>query len=147
MFPYSYYVVPFQDKPLAIIKKIDCALLPPSRRTLDKKLKRAHYVTILWSHANLSCPDQDLSPTDYGWSANGNLLQPVWFDGPALPDALFTDRENNNDDSNDAFSDSDETTFVSSTEYVDVDTDGCVSADPSDEDAWSEDSDMDSDVE
>lgn len=116
MFSYSCYAGPFQDKPLANIKKTDCALLPPSRQILDKKLQRAHYVTILWNHINFACPDQGLSPTDYGWSANGNLLQPVWFDGPALPDALFTD--NNKDDSNDACSDSDETTIVDSTEEV-----------------------------
>ncbi|KAK3883498.1 hypothetical protein Pcinc_012197 [Petrolisthes cinctipes] len=133
-----------QDKPLTNIKRIDCALLPPSRRALDKKLQRAQYVSILWNHANLACPDQGLSNTDYGWSANGNLLQPVWFDGPALPDALFTDRDNNKDDSNDACSDSDETTIVESTEDVDSDADDHIYHEPSDDEAWSEDSDTDS---
>ncbi|KAK4309969.1 hypothetical protein Pmani_018436 [Petrolisthes manimaculis] len=49
-----------QDKPLTNIKRIDCALLPPSRRALDKKLQRAQYVSILWNHANFACPDQGL---------------------------------------------------------------------------------------
>ncbi|KAK4301126.1 hypothetical protein Pmani_024341 [Petrolisthes manimaculis] len=84
--------------------------------------------------------DQGLSATDYGWSANGNLLQPVWFDAPALPDALFTDRDNNKNDSNDACSDSDETTIVESTE----DIDDHIYHESSNDEAWSEDSDMDS---
>ncbi|KAK4322833.1 hypothetical protein Pmani_006431 [Petrolisthes manimaculis] len=105
--------------------------------------KRAQYVSILWNHANFACPDQGLSPTDYGWSANGNLLQPVWFDGPSLPDALFTDRDNNKDDSNDTCSDSDETTIVKSTD-VDSDADDHIYHEPSDDEAWSEDSDTDS---
>lgn len=146
MFFYSCYAVSFQDKPLANIKRIDCTLLPPCRRTVDKKLQRAHYVTILWNHANLECPDQGLSPTDYGWAANGNLLQPVWFDEPAIPDVLFSDRCNSNDNSNDACIDSDETTILDSTD-VDVDADDYIHHDPSDDEAWSEDSDTDSDVE
>ncbi|KAK4318060.1 hypothetical protein Pmani_010907 [Petrolisthes manimaculis] len=132
-----------QDKPLTNIKRIDCALLPPSRRALDKKLQRAQYVSILWNHANFACPDQGLCPSDYGWSANGNLLQPVWFDGPSLPDTLFTDRDNNKDGSNDTCSDSDETTIVKSTD-VDSDADDHIYHEPSDDEAWSEDSDTDS---
>ena len=64
-------------------------MLSPSCRTLEKKLQRSHYVTVLWSHANTSSPDQDLCPTDYGWEVDGGLLQPAWFDGTAVPDALF----------------------------------------------------------
>ncbi|KAK4320394.1 hypothetical protein Pmani_008745 [Petrolisthes manimaculis] len=111
-----------------------------TRKLKLKKLKRAQYVWILWKHANLACPDQGLSATDYGWSANGNLLQPVWFDAPALPDALFIDRDNNKKDSNDACSDSDETTIVESTE----DIDDHIYQESSDDEAWSEDSDTDS---
>lgn len=35
------------------------------------------------------CPTLGLSPTDYGWTVQDNLLVPVWFEGPAIPDALF----------------------------------------------------------
>ncbi|KAK4302617.1 hypothetical protein Pmani_025307 [Petrolisthes manimaculis] len=81
-----------------------------------------------------------MSANDYGWSANGNLLQPVWFDAPALPDALFTDQDNNKNDSNDACSDSDETTIVESTE----DVDDHIYHEPSDDESWNENSDPDS---
>ncbi|XP_048869412.1 uncharacterized protein LOC125741923 isoform X1 [Brienomyrus brachyistius] len=77
-----------KENPLANIKKVDCALLPPSRQTLKKKMMRAHYVTVLWSHANTASPDQGLSPTDYGWCCKEGLLQPTWFDGPSVLDSL-----------------------------------------------------------
>lgn len=35
-------------------------------------------------------PDQGLSPTDYGWCYKNNLLQPTWFDGPSVPNSLFS---------------------------------------------------------
>lgn len=143
MFSYTCYAILFQDKPLANIKRIDCALLPPSRRTLEKKLQRSHYVTILWNQANLACPGQGLSPTDYGWSTNGNLLQPVWFDGSALPDALFNRQDNRKNDSIDACNASDETTIVDSKDD-DVDVGDYFHPDQSDDEAWSEDSYMDS---
>ena len=67
----------------------------------------------------------------------------MWFDGPALPDAIFTGPDNSKDDSNDGCSDSDETTIVHSTED-DVDADGYIHPDPSDDEAWSEESSTDS---
>lgn len=127
----SCYAIAFQSKPLANIRKIDCALLPPCQRTLEKKLQRAHYVTVLWSHANLACPDQGLSPTDYGWSAKGNLLQPVWFDGPAIPDALFRDGDDNESDIDSTEDEEDAADYI----HLEI----------SDGEAWSEDSDTDSD--
>ena len=106
------------------IKKVDCALLPPSRPTLQKKLQRAHYVTLLWSHAHTAFPAQGLSPTDYGWSIKRDLLLPTWFDGPSVPDSLFSS-------------------------HVDVDIEEELEASDlslseiSDHDPWSEDSDSD----
>ena len=65
----------------------------------------------------------------------------MWFDGPALPDAISTGPDNSKDDSNDACSDSDETTTVHST---DVDADGYIHPDPSDDAACCEESSTDS---
>ena len=36
-----------------------------------------------------ACPTLGLSPTDYRWTMQDNLLVPLWFEGPAIPDALF----------------------------------------------------------
>uniref|UniRef100_UPI00358E4927 uncharacterized protein isoform X4 n=1 Tax=Myxine glutinosa TaxID=7769 RepID=UPI00358E4927 len=87
-----------QENPLVNIKRIDCALLPPSRRTLDMKIRRTQYVTALWTHAGTASPGDGLSPTDYGWSVNDNILKPTWFEGPVIPDSLFANGRNNAED-------------------------------------------------
>lgn len=58
----------------------------------------------------------------------------MWFDGPSLPDALFSDRDNSKDGSYGACIDSDETTIVDSTD-VDDDADEYIHPDPSDDEA------------
>ncbi|XP_033097629.1 uncharacterized protein LOC117101706 [Anneissia japonica] len=115
-----------QENPLANIKRIDCALLPPSSRTLEMKIRRTQYITVLWTRAVTSSPSDSLSPTDYGWSVNENLLKPIWFEGPAIPDSLFTNHSNNRDDT-ELRDDSDYE------EQAETDSD-------SDGEAWSEDS-------
>uniref|UniRef100_UPI00358F9A5D uncharacterized protein isoform X2 n=1 Tax=Myxine glutinosa TaxID=7769 RepID=UPI00358F9A5D len=90
--------IDFQENPLVNIKRIDCALLPPSRRTLDMKIRRTQYVTALWTHAGTASPGDGLSPTDYGWSVNDNILKPTWFEGPVIPDSLFANGRNNAED-------------------------------------------------
>ena len=35
-------------------------------------------------------PTDGLSPTDYGWYVDDGLLKPTWFEGPPIPDSLFT---------------------------------------------------------
>ena len=77
------------DKPLANIKRVDCALLPPCLRTLEMKVLRTRYVTTLWTYARTASPCSEMSPEDYGWCMNDNILEPVWFKGPAIPDNLF----------------------------------------------------------
>ena len=90
--------IDFQKNPLANIKRIDCALLPPSRPSIDMKIRRRQYVTALWTHAVTASLGDGLSPTDYGWSVNNNLLKPTWFEAPAIPDSLFTNGSNNAED-------------------------------------------------
>ncbi|XP_041362193.1 uncharacterized protein LOC121378189 [Gigantopelta aegis] len=78
-----------QENPLASVKKIDCTLLPPCARTLCNKTKRAHFVSIVWGHADSSHPDQGLDPLNYGWKDKNGCYVPDWFSGPAVPDYLF----------------------------------------------------------
>ena len=56
---------------------------------LEMKIRRSMYVARLWMGAEKACPTLGLSPTDYGWTMQDNLLVPLWFEGPAIPDALF----------------------------------------------------------
>ena len=115
----------FQENPLANVKKIDCALLPPSHTSLKMKLLRAQYVTILWMSASSAYPTDGMSPTDYGWLLQDGILQPHWFDGPAIPESVFT-----NDNDADA-------NVVHNEPDVDADS----SADESDAEAWTSDDD------
>ncbi|ESO95158.1 hypothetical protein LOTGIDRAFT_160924 [Lottia gigantea] len=52
-----------KDNPLANVKRIDCALLPPTRKTLEMKISRLQYVTVLWTLATKACPGDGLSMT------------------------------------------------------------------------------------
>lgn len=123
----------FQDNPLEKVKKIDCALLPPCRRSLHMKLKRAKYVAILWTHASSASPGNNLSPADYGWYMNKELLQPKWFDGPAIPVSLFKDDEEEEEKEEEEKSLSIRDTSSDEEEASEMET--------SDDKAWSEDSD------
>ena len=120
---------------MANIKRVDCALLPPSRRTLEKKLQRAHYVAVKWTNADTASPDQGLSPTDYGWSTDGNLLKPTWFDGPAVPDSLFASKDSENAEGD---SDSDEKDVE---DFETSDLEELSDYNLFDDEPWSEDSD------
>lgn len=135
----------FVQDPLSNIKKIDCALLPPCRRSLEKKLQRAHYVAVLQCNANTTSPDQGQSPADYGWSVKDDLLQPLWFDGPATPSAQFSN--GTEEEHHDSGSESDDTVIQSpyDLEESDRETDDqnelMSDFELSDDEPWSEDSD------
>lgn len=129
----------FQENPLANIKKIDCALLPPSRRTLRKKILRAQYVTALWSKANTANPNEHMSPDDYGWSRKEDLLQPLWYDGPSIPESLFTTNTDTRSEDHDNANADTEATFVYSQEE-DETSDDSDNMRESDDEPWSEDS-------
>ena len=132
----------FQSTPLTNVKKIDCALLPPSRRSLHMHLLRAQYVTILWSRASSPCPADGLSPQENGWCKNNDILQPLWFQGPALPDTfLMTELEEDNDmiEERDAASEEESDVLATTPDMVEVEL-----SDSGDE-PWSEDSNSDLD--
>lgn len=85
----------FLRKLITNVKKLDCALLPPTRRTLEMKIRRAHYVTMLWTNATTATPLIGLEPYDYGWTSDvEGRLQPSWFNGPAMPDILYKNTDN-----------------------------------------------------
>lgn len=124
----------FQENPLAKIKRVDCALLPPCRRTLEIKVRRTQYVTSLWLHAGMASPGNSLSPTDFGWTVENNLMTPIWFDGPVIPDRLFTNVSNNTED----------IVLESESSEIEIETtDGLVN--DSDGEVWSEESDSEED--
>ncbi|KAK3895072.1 hypothetical protein Pcinc_001168 [Petrolisthes cinctipes] len=54
------------ENPLANIKRVDCALLPPTRQTLKMKIRRSQYVAALWRQATEASPGSGLRPSDFG---------------------------------------------------------------------------------
>lgn len=79
---------------MANIKKVDCALLPPCKKTLRKKVQRAHYVSIMWGNADSAEPGQDLDPVNFGWKCDNGLYSCDWFAGSPVPDDLFLESTN-----------------------------------------------------
>ena len=119
-----------QENPLANIKRVDCALLPPCHDTLEMKVKRTQFVTLMWKRAVTPYPGDGLSPIDYGWHLSDNLLKPTWFKGPVFPSCLFQNES----------SDVDETEVECDTETKMDDGDIEELVNDSDDDMWSEDS-------
>ena len=70
------------------VKKINCASLPLCDKVLKLHIKRAHYVSILWSRADTTHPDKDINSRDYGWQKKDGHFIPLWYDGDCLPESL-----------------------------------------------------------
>lgn len=75
------------------VRKVDCALLPPCANTVHNKLRRAHFISILWGSADSPHPGHGLDPLNFGWKEKNGFYVPEWFVGPALPDNLFQEEE------------------------------------------------------
>ena len=62
------------------IDKINCACLPPCRDTLNQHIKRANFVSLLWSRAESINPSDGLDPLEYGWQLDDNNHHvPIWY--------------------------------------------------------------------
>jgi hypothetical protein len=44
---------------------------------------------MMWMSYSTANPNDGLLPTNFGWISTDGVLQPVWFEGPALPENLF----------------------------------------------------------
>ena len=78
-----------KDKnPLARIKKINCASLPPCAKSMGNHIKRAHFIAMIWKRADQMDPTNRMRPVDYGWRELQNGLEPDWFPGHPVPESL-----------------------------------------------------------
>jgi len=75
-----------QESPMSKVKKVDCTLLPPCALTVRNKLRRAHYISLIWCNADGPQPGNGLDHTKYGWVERNGCYVPDWFSGPAIPD-------------------------------------------------------------
>ena len=106
-----------ENEPLARLKTINCASLPPYAKTPDNHIKRAQYVAKIWKRADQMDPTGGASPTDFGWKlTEENYFEPDWFSRSSVPESLTGSCEEENveatstdDESDNAWSeDSDE---------------------------------------
>ena len=115
------------------LKEVDCALLPPCTKTVHKKLHRTHFLSILWGNADSPYPGEGLDPLKFGWEQINGYYAPEWFSGPAFPNELFQEREQD-----DTMED------IQSNESNDIEFDD--TDDSSSELSWSDDPESETDV-
>ena len=78
-----------ENEPLARLKKINCASLPPCAKTLENHIRRAQYVARIWKRADQVDPTGGASPADFGWKlTEENYFEPDWFPGSSVPESL-----------------------------------------------------------
>ena len=68
--------------------KVDMSRIPPCHRCLVPHIKRVNYRLAQWKQAHLQFVELS-SPTDQGWTQSEEYLEPVWSEGPILPDTLM----------------------------------------------------------
>ena len=95
-------------------RNIDIANLPPCSNTLKQHIRRANYQVGIWKKALDNFPEIP-DPSDHGWVVNDGKMEPLWCDGPVLPNQLVdvlesrfvTSNENDDDEDIDYYADAD----------------------------------------
>ena len=69
--------------------KVDLSKLPPCKISLSPHLSRVNYRLGQWKRAHENTPEIP-SPLQHGWVLGENrVLEPIWSDGPILPELLI----------------------------------------------------------
>lgn len=113
-------------------KNIDISSLPPCRHSLVQHIHRTNYQVGIWKRAlepNPTIP----SPVGHGWSMDGEVLEPLWFEGNTLPRELLEETITQSEEN------------VEESEESDGDEEYDLELDQSDIFARQEDSDFESD--
>ena len=102
------------DDKLHLGHNVDLATLPPCRGVLQQHIRRVNYQVAIWRRAHIAVADVP-SPNDgHGWTLNSGHLEPLWVDGPILPEVLVDEVEGlDSGDSDDEHSDDQESPIVS----------------------------------
>ena len=65
------------DEPLANLKKMNCAILPPCSKTLLKHIERSNFVARMWRRADDVNPTEGQHPLHFGCVTSDSGFQPV----------------------------------------------------------------------
>ena len=83
------------------------SMLPPCRKSLEQHIKRVNYQVGIWKHAHIANPDTPNPCDGHGWMMVDGHLEPLWYDGEALPQELADMTHVSTDHDSDEESDSD----------------------------------------
>ena len=88
------------------IGTVDMATLLPCRRSLTQHIRRVNHQVGIWKRAHIAKPSIPKASQGHGWEENGGHMEPVWYEGDALPQDLvdIAQRESDavNSDDNDS---------------------------------------------
>lgn len=87
--------------PLEKLKGIDASGLPSCEAEVMCHLKRVAFVARMWADADQSQLAQHPSVED-GWTLDDGIYNPIWFEGPQLPDALVPDENEESEENDDS---------------------------------------------
>ena len=85
--------------------KVDLARLPPCRRSLIPRIKRANYRAAQWKNTHENFPETPFPAADHGWAVDDDSrqLEPVWSNGHVPPPSMadLASLESGRDDEDD----------------------------------------------
>ena len=118
------------------VKKVNCAVIPICAKTVHNKMQRAHFISIIWGNADSARPGHGLYHLmNHGWKEKNGYYTPDLFLSPALLGYLFLEGEQEEDSIEDHQSD-----------QPDVNTVFENDDDSNSENAWSDDSESETDI-
>ena len=111
-------------------RNMDMSKVPPCRKSLEQHIRRVNYQVAIWKRSHVPKPDVPVANESHGWTLVDGKLEPLWFDGSALPKELINiqdqPRDISDDDEEEDDDDDDENEEDDAfSQYYDSDDDGC----------------------
>ena len=78
-----------RDQQVNPTKNVDLASVAPCRKSLEQHIRRVNYQVGIWKHSHLPDPDIPAPTENHGWHSVDGKLEPLWFNGEALPKSVI----------------------------------------------------------
>ena len=82
--------------------------VPPCRKSLEQHIRRVNYQVAIWKRSHVPKPDVPVPNESHGWTLVDGKLEPLWFDGTAIPKELFNIQDKSCDSNDDDGDDEEE---------------------------------------
>lgn len=92
-----------KNESLRHVKKVDLGRMPPCKRSLLMHIRRANYRARQFKLSHVATPEIPPPSMEHGWNNQNQYLEPLWNEGPVLPETLnnlvmASDTDSDNDD-------------------------------------------------